>query len=198
MKTDGMERTRRSPDPDPYASDPRPSAALRRSTGRDRAEWFALLDAWGAAGREYREIADWLTGEHGVSDWWAQKLIVEYQQARGRRAPGVRPDGTFAAGASKTVAVPVERLVEAFGDASLRARWLPGNVLHERTSQPGRSARFDWEGGPTRVNVTFLAVGDARSQVAVEHDHLPDAEAAEARRVFWRERLAALKAVLEG
>jgi len=198
MKTDGMERVRRSPDTDPRSTDPRPSAALRRSTGRDRAEWFAVLDAWGAAGREYREIAAWLTGEHGVSSWWTQKLIVEYQEARGRRAPGVRPDGTFAAGASKTVAVPVERLVEAFGDADLRARWLPGVVLHERTSQPGRSARFDWEDGPTRVNVTFLAVDRARSQVAVEHDHLPDVEAAEARKMFWRERLAALKAMLEG
>jgi len=198
MKTDSIERDRRTPDPDARSTDPRLSAALRRSTGRDRAEWFAVLDAWGVAGREYREIADWLTGEHGVSNWWAQKLIVEYQQARGRRAPGVRPDGTFAAGASKTVAVPVERLVEAFGDADLRARWLAGVVLQERTSQPGRSVRFDWDDGPTRLNVTFLAMDKGRSQVAVEHDHLPDAEAAEARRSFWRDRLAALKATLEG
>ena len=198
MKTDRIQRDRRSPDPGASLTDPRPSAALLRSTGRDRAEWFAVLDAWGAAGREYWEIADWLTGQHGVSDWWAQKLIVEYQQARGRRAPGVRPDGTFAAGASKTVAVPLERLVKAFVDAELRARWLPGVVLRERTSQPGRSARFEWDDGPTRLNVTFLAMDEGRSQVAVEHDHLPDAEAAEARRAFWRERLAALKATLEG
>lgn len=27
-------------------------AAVRRATGRDRDEWFALLDAWGAAGRQ--------------------------------------------------------------------------------------------------------------------------------------------------
>jgi uncharacterized protein YndB with AHSA1/START domain len=198
MKADRMEGTRRSADPYQRPPDPPPSAALRRSTGRDRAEWFAVLDAWGAASREYREIADWLTGEHGVSDWWAQKLIVEYQQTRGQRAPGVRPDGTFAAGASKTVPVPVERLFDAFEDADLRARWLPGVVLHERTSQPGRSVRFDWGDGPTRVSATFLAMGDARSQVAVEHDHLPNSDAAEARKVFWRERLAALKAMLEG
>jgi len=41
--------------------------AVRRATGRDRAEWFALLDAWGAPGRRYREIADWVMGEHDVS-----------------------------------------------------------------------------------------------------------------------------------
>ena len=95
---------------------------VRRATGRDRDEWFALLDAWGAAGRPYREIAGWLTGEHGISDWWAQKLIVEYEQARGLRPPGVRPDGTFEVSASKTMAVPVERLFDAFINSRQRKK----------------------------------------------------------------------------
>lgn len=181
----------------PSYPEPRPSAALRRSTGRDRGEWFVMLDTWGAGGRAYREIADWLTGEHGVSPWWAQKLIVEYEQARGLRDAGVRPDGTFAGGASKTIAVPVQRLYDAFVDASLRERWLPGVALRERTSQTGRSARFDWDDGASRVNVTFAALDDGKSQVAIEHDHLPDARAAAERKAFWRERLGVLKSVLE-
>jgi uncharacterized protein YndB with AHSA1/START domain len=180
------------------APEPRASEALRRSTGRDRAEWFAELDAWGAPGRAYAEINGWLTGEHGISAWWSQKLIVEYEQARGLRPPGIRPDGTFTVGASKAIAVPVERLVEAFVDAELRQRWLPGAVIRQRTSQPGRSARFDWEDGATRVSVSFSATGEARSQVAVEHVRLPDADVAEKRKSFWRDRLAALKDVLEG
>lgn len=40
---------------------------VRRATGRGRDEWFALLDRWGAVGRPYREIADWLTAKHGIS-----------------------------------------------------------------------------------------------------------------------------------
>lgn len=179
------------------AGQPRPSRALRDATGRDRHEWFAALDAWGAAGRPYREIAAWLSGEHGVSRWWAQKLIVEYEQARGLRDPGVRPDGTFEVSTSKTVAVPVERLFAAFTDQQLRERWLPGVALRERTSQPGRSARFDWEDGATRVNVTFAPTGEARSQVALSHERLPDAGAAEHAKAYWRERVAALKALLE-
>jgi hypothetical protein len=179
------------------SAEPRSSAALRRSTGRDRADWFAILDTWGAAGREYRAIADFLTGEHGVSAWWAQKLIVEYEQARGLRDPGARPDGTFAAGASKSVAVPLDELFAAVLEADLRAAWLPGVVLHQRTSQPARSIRFDLDDGSTRVNVTFAASGEARSQVAVEHDHLPTARDAAERRAYWRERLAALKTFLE-
>ena len=194
------DRPRKAPRPADAArshTEPRSSAALRRSTGRDRGEWFASLDQWGAPGRPYREIADWLTGEHGISSWWAQKLIVEYEQARGLRDAGVRPDGTFAGGASKTVAVPVQRLFDAFADASLRERWLPGVALRERTSQAGRSARFDWDDDTSRVNVTFSALGDGKSQVAVEHDHLPDARAAAERKAFWRERLTALKTLLE-
>ena len=69
------------------------SSGIERATGRDRDEWFGVLDDWGAAGRPYREISRWLTGEHGMSSWWAQKLIVEYEEARGLRKPGVRPDG---------------------------------------------------------------------------------------------------------
>lgn len=172
-------------------------SGMRQGTGRDRAEWFTLLDERGAAGRPYREIADWLTEEHGLSTWWAQKLIVEYEQARGVREAGVRPGGTFTVTASKTVAVPVERLFQAFTDAALRERWLPGAALRERTATPGRTARFDWGDGSTRVNASFAATAGGKSQVAVEHERLPDSPAAERQKAFWQERLAALKTLLE-
>jgi hypothetical protein len=170
---------------------------VRRATGRDRSEWFALMDSWGAADREYREIAAWLTGEHALSSWWAQKLIVEYQEARGLRPPGVRRDGTFEVGASKTVAVPVERVTDAFADAKLRQRWLPGTTMRERSSDPGQPLRFDWQDGGSRIAVSLAAKGDAKTQVAVQHQRLPDAESAAEMKAYWRERLTALKSLLE-
>jgi uncharacterized protein YndB with AHSA1/START domain len=177
--------------------EPRSSAGMRQGTGRDRGEWFDLLDAWGAAGREYRQIADWLTGEQGISTWWAQKLIVEYEEARGLRPAGIRRDGTFEIGATKTVAVPVGRLFDAFIDAHLRERWLPGATMRQGTTTPNRSVRFDWEDGATRVIASFTPIGEARSQVAVQHQRLPDAASAGTMKAHWRERLAALKALLE-
>jgi hypothetical protein len=173
----------------------RAAVGLRRATGRGYEEWFAALDSWGAVGRPYREIADWLTGEHGLSAWWAQKLIVEYEQARGVRRPGARPDGTFAAGASKTIGAPVDKLDAAFTEAYLRSRWLPDLALTVRTTQTGRSIRFD-VGDGTRLNVTFGAAGD-KTSVAVEQERLPDAATAEAARVTWRDRLTTLKGLLE-
>ncbi len=176
-------------------SQPQSSQALRSETGRDYPQWFQLLDEWGAPGRKFRQIADWLVGQ-GLSEWWTQKVIVEYEQDRGIREPGARPDGTFAGGASKTVAVPAHRVFEAFTDPRLRNPWLPDLTLSERTSRPGRSARFDAPDG-SRVNVEFAAKGDAKAQVTVEHERLPNAAAAEQAKTAWRQRLTTLQTMLE-
>lgn len=173
------------------------SEGVRRGTGRDREEWFALLDQWGASGRPYREVAGWLTGEHGISRWWAQKLVVEYEQARGLRAPGARPDGTFEVGASKTVAVPVERLFEMVTDAGGLARWLPGVALDERAADAPRVARYGWPDGASRVVFEFAATGESRSQLTVLHQRIPDASTAAGLKEFWRARLGLLKAMVE-
>jgi hypothetical protein len=126
---------------------------VRQGTGRGRDEWFALLDRWGAAGRPYPEIAGWLTGQHGLSKWWAQKLIVEYEQDRGLRPPGIRPDGTFEVTASKTVGIGVERAYDAFANGRQRRRWLTDGAMALEKSQPPLRAYFAWNGGPTRVQV---------------------------------------------
>jgi hypothetical protein len=168
----------------------------RPATGHDRAYWFARLDEWGAAGRPYREIADWLTGEQGLSAWWAQKIIVEYEQVRGVREPGVRRDGTFSVGASKTISVPADRAFEAFVDTELRSRWLPGVAAEVRSTQPGRRASLGFDDG-TRLNVQLEPKGPDRVSVAVEHQRLPDAGRAAAAKARLQERLDALKSLLE-
>jgi uncharacterized protein YndB with AHSA1/START domain len=173
------------------------SEGVRRGTGQDRHEWFALLDEWGAAGRPFREIARWLTGEHGMSRWWAQKLIVEYEQTRGLRAPGARPDGTFEVGASKMIAVPVDRLFEIVTDVDLLERWLPGVVLEARSAETPRVARYGWPDGASRVAFEFVATGEGRSQVTVLHQRIPDAAATAELKTFWRERLGVLTSLIE-
>jgi uncharacterized protein YndB with AHSA1/START domain len=170
--------------------------AIRSRTGRGWEEWFDLLDEWGAAERPHREIARWLAEEQGVDSWGSQGVTVSYERARGLRAVGERPDG-FAITASKTVAVPVDRLYDAFLDESLRARWLPEDGLRERTASKAKSARFDWGDGETRVNVGFTPKSEGKSTVALEHERLPDAEEAERMKAFWRDRVAALKEMLE-
>ena len=172
--------------------------AIRRRTGRGWEEWFDLLDEWGAADRSHREIARWVAEQQGVAPlaWNAQAVAGSYELARGLRVVGEHEDG-FAITASKTVAVPVERLYEAFVDESLRARWLPDAQLRQRTALKPKSVRFDWGDGETRVIVGFVAKGEAKSTAAIQHVRLADAGEAERMKAYWRQRVATMKEVLE-
>lgn len=169
---------------------------VERATGRDRDGWFNELDGWGAVGRSYREIFDWLTGEHELSRWWAQKLTVEYEQERGVRSPGVRRNGTFEVSASKTVGVPVEGAFEAFVNPRKRKNWLADTTMSLSDSRPGRSAHFLWDGS-TRVTVSFLDKGSTKSTIVVSHDRIVGAEQAQIAKTRWKERLVDLKSYLE-
>jgi hypothetical protein len=171
--------------------------AIRRRTGRGWEEWFDLLDEWGAAERSHPEMARWIAEEHGVRGWDSQSVVVSYERARGLRAVGEHADG-FTVTATKTVAVPIERLYEAFVDEALRLSWLPEGDLRERTATRPKSARFDWGETDTRVVVGFIDKGDGRSTAALAHEKLPDAAEAERMKAFWRERVGVLKALLEG
>ena len=172
--------------------------AIRRRTGRGWEEWFDLLDEWGAADRSHREIARWVAEQQGVDPlaWNAQAVAGSYELARGLRVVGEHEDG-FAITASKTVAVPVERLYEAFVDESRRARGLPDAELRQRTALKPKSVRFDWGDGETRVIVGFVAKGEAKSTAALQHVRLADAGEAERMKAYWRERVATMKEVLE-
>ena len=173
-----------------------PPETNRPTPAQDRGYWFGLLDEWGAPGRPYREIADWLTAEQGLSAWWAQKIIVEYEQARGLRDAGRRRDGTFAAGASRTIGADPERIREAFLDGALRDRWLPGVGAVVRSGEHGRAVRIDLA-DDTRLLATLDATGPSRTAVAVEQSRLTDPTAVAPAKAYWKERLDALRALLE-
>jgi uncharacterized protein YndB with AHSA1/START domain len=188
---------------EPAASEPPVLATsdekIRHRTGQGWEEWFDRLDEWGAAERAHKEIARWVAEQLDIDPlaWNAQAIAWSYERTRGLREAGERTDG-FAITAQKTVAVAAERLFDAFVDDAARARWLPDDRLRERTATRPRSARFDWAGGTTRVNVGFEPKGQAKSTVALEHARLSDAGEAERMKTYWRERLSALKSQLEG
>lgn len=166
---------------------------LRARTGRTRAEWFADLDGAGAAGWSHQEMAAWLGRERGVEGWWAQSLAVGYEQARGIRAAGQRPDGTFEASASKTVPLDVAATYRLLSDPAQRARWLDMTPVLRGATEP-TIIRWDWPDG-SRVTVRLDDAG-GRTRVAVQHHRLGDAEALAVMKGFWRDRLAQL-ALLE-
>jgi len=171
---------------------------IRARTGRGWEEWFDLLDDLGAADRSHREAAIWVAEQQGIHPlaWNAQAVVGSYERARGLRAVGEHADG-FRVSATKTVAVPVERLYDTFVDPRRRRRWLPDGELRRRTATKPRSARFDWGDGRTRVHVTFAAKSPGKSTVSLSHERLADADEAERMKTFWRQRVTTMKQELE-
>ncbi len=172
-------------------------SGVLKGTGREREEWFDLLDGWGAGGRPYREIAAWLTGEHGLSRWWAQKLIVEYEQSRGLRSPGARRHGTFEVSATKTISVPIGQVFDAVVKASQREKWMGPAAMTLEASDRERSATFSGPDGGSRVKVSITEKESSKTVVVLTHDRLTDANEAQANKAMWRDRLADLKTYLE-
>jgi hypothetical protein len=183
-------------EPTPGAPMAMSDEAIQRRTGHGWEHWFDLIDGAGMGERSHRDIAEWLRSEHRVPGWDSQSITLSYERARGGRAVGEKADG-FAVTASKTVNVPVERLFDGFTHPDVQRSWLLDGELNERTATRPRSARYDWGDGATRVVVGFDSKGPKKSVVALEHQRLPDAEEAERMKAYWRERVAALKEILE-
>lgn len=175
---------------------PTSEAKLVEATGRSWETWFKMLDRWGARDRKHGEVARFLMDEQNVEGWWAQSITVGYERSRGLRLKHQQADG-FTVYASKTIAASADAAFEAFVDARRRNRWLTDGKMKIRTKQPGRTARFDWEDGTTRVSVSFDPKGPAKTTVAVGHERLPGPDEAEMAKVAWRQRLLELKDYLE-
>jgi len=193
---------KRLPPPERPAPEPAPAldlaalagmseAAVRAKTGCDWQKWVGALDHAGAADWSHRAIAAYVEQKFGLTDWWAQTVTVGYERIKGLRAIGQRRSGAYEANKSRTFAVPVAELYAAWADARLRKRWLAEAGLKVRQATPHRSLRITWPDG-TSVELWFVAKGDAKSTVQVQHRKLGSKEDAERRKAFWTERLAAL------
>jgi hypothetical protein len=170
--------------------------ALRERSGHGWDHWFRVLDAWGATNRGHTEIAKWLREEQGVGGWWAQSITGGYERARGMRAKHQFAQG-FAVSANRTIHVPLDRAMDAFSQTAIRRRWMPDTPIQRRRTKAANALVFDWAEPPSRVTAWFVARGDAKSTVTVEHSRLPNARTAERFKSVWRERLVELKTLLE-
>ena len=65
-------------------------ATVQAKTGKGSAEWYAVLDRWGAREKGHTATAAYLRAQHGVAPWWAQAVTVRYEWARGLRGEAVK------------------------------------------------------------------------------------------------------------
>ena len=167
-------------------------ASVSKRTGRTWAQWVRALDAAGASKKTHPEIAK-LVSSLGTPDWWSQMVTVGYERIRGLRDRGQRRGG-YEATRSRTFAVPVERLFDAFANARIRRRWLALKVT-VRHATPHKYMRMTWDDG-TPAQLGFLSKGSAKSVVAITHQKLPDRFEADAMKRAWSERFDRLGQLL--
>ena len=169
---------------------------IAEKTGRTWRKWVRVLDRDKAASMPHRDIVALVRTKYAVGNWWAQMVTVGYERIKGLREQGQRRSGEYEAGKSKTFNVPVRALFDAWSDDALRRKWLNGVKVAVRTATAPKSIRLQWPDG-TIVAVWFMAKGDTKSTVGVQHMKLPDKAAAENSRKFWGDRFNALSSVLE-
>jgi uncharacterized protein YndB with AHSA1/START domain len=181
------------PPPDYAALAGMSDAAVKKATGRDWSQWVAKLDAAQASEKPHRDIAAYISSL-GTPDWWSQMVTVGYERVRGLRDKGQRRGGTYEANKSRTFAVPIETLFDAFKNARKRGRWLDVK-MKIRTANANKTIRASFDDG-TLVQFYFTDKGGGKSAVAVQHQKLADKNTADEMKQRWTERLDALAKVL--
>ena len=147
--------------------------AVVSATGRTRDEWFALLDAAGAAGWKHQAIASWLVTEHGVDSWWAQGVTVGYEQARGIRSPGQRQDGTFEVSVTRTIVGDVEPALRALAAVVTARTGVEPLALNLAAKYP--TARFLLDGGEF-VLASATARSAGRTSIGLVRGRMPNGD----------------------
>lgn len=170
--------------------------AVKAKTGKTWAQWFKLLDGAKATEMNHKEIVAHLSQNHDVGPWWRQMITVTYEQARGLREKHQVAKG-YQISVSRTIDVPVGAAFEAWQNATRRRCWLPVSGLTIRKSTPDKSLRITWEDKKSNVEVNLYEKGERKVQVSVQHDKLPDADAAKQFKEYWAAALAKLKDLLE-
>ncbi len=172
------------------------SEAVAAKTGRSWDQWFSLLDKQGAVAWPHKEIANFIHAEHGCPSWWCQMITVGFEQARGLRVKHQVADG-FSTSASRTIAVPVSILYEAWALPRKRAKWLTeSSSITIRKATPNRSMRITWS-DDTNVDVGFWSKGESKCQVAIEQRKLKSLRDVARSKAYWSKALVRLQELLE-
>ena len=171
------------------------SDAVARRTGKSWAQWFALLDAAGAAELDHKGIVAVLAQRHGVGPWWQQMVTVAYEQARGKNGNQAADDG-FQVDVVKTLELPLAKLYRFWSEPAERNKWLADDRFSIHKATASKSIRARWGRGASRIDVDFCEKGPSQSQVTVQHNRIETSDAAEQMKAYWAKKINALEAMI--
>lgn len=194
-------------------------AAVRARTGKSWAQWFAMLDRWGARERTHKEIAAHLHRDLDVTPWWSQMITVEYERRQRGRKIGERPAAAgFSLDVQRTVKSSPQTAFDSFLSAEHLVKWFTkkaradlrvggaysnsdGDTGEFLTLEPPRRARFTWDNKRhcpgTIVEFTVRPSGNGKVAVRVTHSRLKTARDREKMKQGWNWAMDSFKSYLE-
>jgi uncharacterized protein YndB with AHSA1/START domain len=170
--------------------------AVKKATGKTAAQWFHIMDGFGAQKLPHKDIARRLAESHpDVSGWWSQMITVLYEQEHGLRQKHQTASG-FQVSVSKTLSVSLDTLYQSWTKDETRQKWLDPKVVAVRSATPQKYLHMTWNQDKTNVDINFYSKGEGKSQVTVQHSKLPDAHAGETMKAYWKSALDRMQQAL--
>lgn len=181
-----------------------------KSTGHDLEYWFKVLDKFGKA-NGHTKAAEYLYSEHQVQAWHAQMITVTWERSRGLRQENQSCTGTFQVSVSRSIAAPVEWIVDVINDAKTRKQWLRSaspalrkaldeafaNGKSMEIKKPGYARmRYKWLSSVVELRLTGSPAG--KSTLVADSSELPDADAVAVRRESFAQALDRLRELADG
>jgi hypothetical protein len=133
-----------------------------------------------------------LHSRYQLDRWWAQKITILFEHARGLRQKHETQNG-YQITVSRTFLFPAGKLFKMWHDKKTRGKWLIDDALTIRTAAANKTLRGSWSNGKTRVEVGFYPKGQSKCQVVVRHTKLGSSADASRTKRFWSEALDRLK-----
>lgn len=169
--------------------------AVQKSTGKTWSEWFFILNKAGATKMDHKQIAEYLSTEQKVRDWWSQMVTVQYEQdVKGRK----RHETTsgYQISKSKTIPVSATKIFASVKSPSLRKKWLKNPEFTITKSTKNKSIRGKWIDGKTNIEFQFYAKDRSKTQLVIQHSTIPSSKEAEKLKMYWKINLDNLHSYL--
>jgi len=180
--------------------------AVKKATGKSWQKWFEILDKEGFRDTPHKDIVVWLidkgliksswpAGRSFNEDWWAQSVVVGYEEKIGRRVFGKREAGDFSVSIGKSLNGTPDEVLKTWqglvkGKKEFNKVKVKGGSRISQTNN-WRYWKADLVDG-SKLSVNIGPKGDAQSSFSVTLDKLKDKKAIETCRKYWREFLTKL------
>lgn len=163
--------------------------SVHKATGKVWDEWMSELERIQAHKLSHKDLAAMLVADYDVSAWWAQTITVEYERFIGRREVGQSCEGDYQAGASKTLPGTMDEVLDAWEEFVAGKKSLNDDAYADTPNisktEKWRYWRVNLQGG-SKVNITITQKAPGKVGLAVNHEKLPDTDAVDAWKVFWK------------